>query len=285
MREGVTIKSSIYTLNSQKIMNLSDHSFEPELRTQLDQHPLYASVHTLEDLRCFMAHHVYAVWDFMSLLKFLQGAVAPVSVPWLPSGSAQSTLAQRFINEIVLGEATDDGLPDAAGEPSFISHFDLYLGAMEEVGADTRPVRAFLKTVKKKGLAAALLKSDIPEPSRRFMATTFGFLDTEKTHLVGAAFALGREQVIPGMFRSLLADMGISKKKAPLFHYYLERHIHLDDESHGPLSLKLLAQLCGNSASKQKAADKAARQALEARITFWDGVRNNLPSALKMRKS
>jgi hypothetical protein len=264
-------------------MNLSDYSFEPELRTRLDRHPLYASVRTLADLRCFMEHHVYAVWDFMSLLKFLQGAVAPVSVPWLPTGSAQSTLAQRFINEIVLGEETDEGLPDSAKNPSFISHFDLYLGAMEEVGADTRPVRAFLKAVKKKGLTAALLKSDIPEPSRRFMATTFGFLDTEKAHLVGAAFALGREQVIPGMFRSLLSDMGISKKKAPLFHYYLERHIHLDDESHGPLSLKLLAQLCGNSASKHKAAGKAARQAVEARITFWNGVRASLPSASKMK--
>lgn len=257
-------------------MNLSDYAVETDLQTRLDQHPLYASVRTLEDLRCFMAHHVYAVWDFMSLLKFLQGAVAPVSVPWLPTANAQATLMQRFINEIVLGEETDEGLPDAQGNPSFISHFNLYLGAMEEIGADTQPVRAFLKAVKKKGLATALLKSDIPEPSRRFMATTFGFLDTGKAHLVGAAFALGREQVIPGMFRSLLADMGISKKKAPLFHYYLERHIHLDDASHGPLSLQLLAQLCGDSASKHKAATKAARQAIKARITFWDGVQSSL---------
>jgi hypothetical protein len=265
-------------------MNLTDASLLPELRSRLDRHPLYASLRTMEDLRCFMEHHVYAVWDFMSLVKFLQGAVAPVSVPWLPTGNARSTLVQRFINEIVLGEETDEGLPDAKGNPTFISHFDLYLGAMEEVGADTRPVRAFLKAVKKKGLAAALSKSDIPEPSRRFMATTFGFLDTQKAHLVGAAFAMGREQVIPGMFRALLADMGISKKRAPLFHYYLERHIHLDDESHGPLALQLLTQLCGDSASKKKAADKAARQAIEARITFWDGVRGSLPPASKKHK-
>lgn len=266
-------------------MNLTDTLILPELRTRLDRHPLYASVRTMEDLRCFMEHHVYAVWDFMSLVKFLQGSVAPVSVPWLPNGNARSTLVQRFINEIVMGEETDEGLPDAKGNPTFISHFDLYLGAMEEVGADTRPVRAFLKAVKKKGLAAALLKSDIPEPSRRFMATTFGLLDTQKAHLVGAAFAMGREQVIPGMFRALLADMGISKKRAPLFHYYLERHIHLDDELHGPLSLQLLTQLCGDSAGKKKAADKVARQAIDARITFWDGVLGSLPLASKKRRS
>lgn len=266
-------------------MNLTDASLLPELRLRLDQHPLYASVRTMKDLRCFMEHHVYAVWDFMSLVKFLQGSVAPVSVPWLPTGDARSTLVQRFINEIVLGEETDEGFPDANGNPTFISHFDLYLGAMEEVGADTRPVRAFLKVVRKKGLAAALSKCDIPEPSRRFMATTFDLLDAQKPHLVGAAFAMGREQVIPGMFRALLADIGISKKSAPLFHYYLERHVHLDDELHGPLALQLLAQLCGDSASKKKAADKAARRAIEARIKFWDGVRGSLPSASKKRKS
>ena len=236
-------------------MNLTDALILPELRTRLDRHPLYASVRTMEDLRCFMEHHVYAVWDFMSLVKFLQGSMAPVSLPWLPTGNARSTLMQRFINEIVLGEETDEGLPDAKGNPTFISHFDLYLGAMEEVGADTRTVRAFLKAVKKKGLAAALLKSDIPEPSRRFMATTFGLLDTQKVHLVGAAFAMGREQ-----------------------------HIHLDDESHGPLSLQLLTQLCGDSTGKKKAADKAARQAIDARLTFWDGVRSSLPSASKKRR-
>lgn len=265
-------------------MNIFDFSGVPELKTRLDQHPLYATVRTLGDLRCFMEHHVFPVWDFMSLLKHLQGAVAPASVPWLPTGSAVATSAQRFINEIVLGEETDEGLPDAQGNPTFVSHFDLYIGAMEEVGADTRPVRAFLKAVNKHGVAAALKSADIPEPSRRFMATTFGFLATNKTHVVAAAFALGREQVIPGMFRALLADMGINKKSAPLFHYYLERHIHLDDEFHGPLSLRLLGQLCGDSTKKRRAAEKAARQAIEARITLWDGVCAGLPSSASKKR-
>ena len=264
-------------------MNISDFSGVTELKTRLDQHPVYATVRTLDDLRCFMEHHVFPVWDFMSLLKYLQGELAPAGVPWLPTGHADATSAQRFINEIVLGEETDEGLPDALGRPTFVSHFDLYIGAMEEVGADTRPVRAFLKAVKKHGVAAAIKRADIPEPSRRFMATTFGFLATDKTHVVAAAFALGREQVIPGMFRALLADMGISKTTAPLFHYYLERHIHLDDEFHGPLSLRLLGQLCGDSASKRRAAEKAGRQAIEARLTLLSGVRSALPSASKKR--
>jgi hypothetical protein len=250
--------------------------FLPEIRARLDQHPLYTSVRTIDDLRCFMSHHVYPVWDFMSLLKHLQGAIAPVSVPWQPTGDAASTAAQRLINEIVVGEETDEGLPSRSGHPSFVSHFDLYLGAMEEVGADTRPVRVFLKLVKKLGVIQALQCADIPEPSRRFMTSTFDFIATGRTHVVGAAFALGREQVIPGMFRALLADLGISKKKAPLFHYYLERHIHLDGESHGPLSLNLLEYLCGQSVTKRRAVEAAARKAVSARVLLWDQVYDQL---------
>ena len=97
---------------------------------------------------------------------------------------------------------------------------------------------------------------------------------------MAAAFALGREQVIPGIFRALLADMNIGKRKAPLFYYYLERHIHLDDELHGPLSLRLLSHLCGSSEAKLRASAKAGREAIEARIAFWDGVRIALPSFL-----
>ncbi|MDD5057079.1 MAG: DUF3050 domain-containing protein [Sideroxydans sp.] len=266
-------------------MKISDFSGVPELKQQLDHHPVYGTVRDMDSLRTFMEHHVYSVWDFMSLLKYLQRGVAPTAVPWMPTGNDTETAAQRFINEIVLGEETDDGLPKPKSKPTFISHFDLYIGAMEEVGADTKPVMAFLKSVQKNGIEKALKTAKIPEPSRQFMQTTFGFINTGKTHLVAAAFALGREQVIPGMFRALLADMNISKRKAPLFYYYLERHIHLDDELHGPLSIQLLGHLCGDSAAKQRAAAKAGREAISARIAFWDGVQAALPPGKKTIKT
>lgn len=265
-------------------MELKDLSGVPELKARLDTHPLYAEVRTLDDLRLFMAHHVFPVWDFMSLLKYLQGRVAPAGMPWLPTRDADVTATQRFINEIVLGEETDEGLPDANGKPTFVSHFDLYIGALEEVGADTKPILSFIKAVKKHGIVAALKRDDIPAPSRRFMEKTFAFLADDKPHVVAAAFALGREQVIPGMFRALLADFDITKKKAPLFHYYLERHIHLDDEFHGPLSLQLLDKFCGASEKKRRAAAKAGRQAIAARIELWDGVRDALAAKPKRRK-
>jgi len=256
------------------MMNLSDFFDVSELKAALDSHPIYSEIRSLASLRRFMEHHVYSVWDFMSLLKYLQHHVAPATVPWLPTRDAGLTLMQRFINEIVLGEETDEGLLNAKGSPDFISHFDLYLGAMNEVGADTKPVLSFLKAVRTRGIDAALAgQKNIPAPARRFMMQTFAFIATDQPHVVAAAFALGREQVIPGMFRKLLAEIGVSRDKAPLFHYYLDRHVHLDDELHGPLSLQLLEKLCGSSAAKRRAASKAGCAAIAARIEFWDGVR------------
>ncbi|MCX7898132.1 MAG: DUF3050 domain-containing protein [Rhodocyclaceae bacterium] len=259
-------------------MKLDDLPGIAELKQRLEAHPLYAEVRSLADLRCFMAHHVFSVWDFMSLLKYLQNAIAPTAVPWLPTGEREATRLQRYINEIVLGEECDEGLPDEQGQPVYVSHFDLYLGAMEEVGADTKPVRTFLATLRAHGLAAALERPEVPAPARRFMAQTFRFLDSHEPHRVAAAFSLGREQIIPGMFRAILAEFGIDKAQAPLFHYYIERHIHLDDEVHGPLSLALMQHLCGENETKRIEAIEAGRLAIEARIEFWHGVRAALPS-------
>src|SRR3970040_431010 len=102
--------------NFEAIMKITKFTGVPALKKQLDRHPVYGAVRNIEDLRRFMEHHVYSVWDFMSLLKYLQRDLAPTAVPWMPTGDAAVTSAQRFINEIVGGEETDDGLPDAKGK-------------------------------------------------------------------------------------------------------------------------------------------------------------------------
>ncbi len=253
-------------------MNKLDLSSLQEPRTRLNSHPVYQAVSDLPALRVFMSHHVYSVWDFMSLLKDLQQRVAPAGAPWLPMGDP---LLRRFINELVLEEETDEA-PGPNGEKGYASHFELYLQAMADVGADTTRPLAFLDAVRTQGVDKALATADIPEPARRFMQTTFGFISTGKANVVGAALALGREHIIPPMFRALLAKMGIDAGRAPRFHYYLERHIHLDEDFHAPMSLRLLESLCGD-AERRAEAVATARQAMEARIVFWDGVGAALP--------
>jgi hypothetical protein len=239
-----------------------------ELRSRLNSHPVYGMLQNVGDLRHFMSHHIYSVWDFMSLVKTLQGAVAPTRVPWVPVGDPT---VRRFINSIVLEEESDLGLPER-GTPEFMSHFELYCAAMGEVGADPSRALALVEQARSRPMAELLAQADMPEAARVFMSTTFGFIATGKPHLAAAALALGREHIIPAMFRSFLERMGITEDEAPIFHFYLHRHIHLDEDFHAPLSIKLLEALCGGDSVKLAEAHDAARQALEARIRFWDGV-------------
>lgn len=241
------------------------------LQQALNQHPIYENLHTLHDLQLFMQHHVYSVWDFMSVIKYLQQQVAPTQVPWTPQGDGS---VRRFINELVLEEESDRGMPTTTvnGEETFSSHFELYCRAMQEVGAATQPMLQFIESVEKDGITQALDQPFVPPASRQFTQTTFKFIAQEKPHVVAAALALGREHIIPEMFRKFLKKMHITPQQAPIFHYYLNRHIHLDEDFHAPLSLRLLQALCGQVSEKIVEAEQAAQQALQARITFWDGV-------------
>ncbi len=240
------------------------------LRDALNAHRVYQAVQDLDDLRAFMAHHVYAVWDFMSLLKFLQQELAPSRQPWAPGAN---TAVRRFINEIVLEEESDAGPSGPDGQSTYMSHFELYAQAMVEIGADPLPATRFVALAAEQSVPRALdLSTGVPRAAADYMRTTFSLNGSGKTHMVGAAFAFGREQVIPEMFRSLVAQMGIVESQAPTFHYYLQRHIHLDEGQHGPLAMLMLEQLIGGNASRQVEVEQAALQAIQARIAFWDGV-------------
>lgn len=246
---------------SQQITNAIIDGF----RQALDRHPIYAAVTGLPQLRCFMQHHVYSVWDFMSLIKSLQSVVAPAASPWVPTGDAG---VRRFINELVLEEESDES--HVAGE--FASHFELYRTAMREIGADTTASERFVESVAGSGVEAALALTEVPEPSRRFTRTTFDFIHSGKPHCVAAALALGREHIIPSMFRAILARIGVTEAQAPVFHFYLNRHIHLDEDFHAPLSLRLLNALCAGDQARIDEAVAAAEAAVSARLAFWDGV-------------
>ncbi|MDB6057285.1 MAG: hypothetical protein JWO95_1129, partial [Verrucomicrobiales bacterium] len=147
-----------------------------------------------------------------------------------------------------------------------------YLLAMEEVRADTKPILDFIHVVKQDGLGIALEQSFVPPPAVEFVHSTFQFIGENKPHCTAAAFAFGREDLIPGMFGALLEKMKITQNMAPNFHYYLRRHTQLDGEEHGPLALELVSSLCGDDQQRTAEAATAAKHSLQARITFWDGV-------------
>lgn len=240
---------------------------------ELTNHSLLSTnlIQTQADLCLFMEHHVYAVWDFMSLAKALQNRLCPSTDLWLPRKSIRDESA-RLINEIILGEESDTDLGGGS-----IAHFDLYIQAMIEVGADTKPIITFLDNVSARGIDWSLEHCDfVPECAREFMKSTFDFIKTDKTHVIASAFTYGREDVIPSMFEQILKQLNISAQTAKKFYYYLERHIEIDGDHHGPMAVRLVENVCDNDPIAFVEAEKAAVQAINARIKFWDAVEDKL---------
>ncbi len=238
------------------------------LQNKLLTHDLYLKITTRENLRVFMEHHVYAVWDFMSLVKSLQNAIAPATIPWVPPKN--SRLA-NFVNQLVLDEESDGALtPDA--KTTHASHFESYLLAMTEAGADIQPVRTFLAMVSADGLEAALEFPDIPAPSRRFMRFTFDVIEQNEVHLLTAVLAYGREDLVPRLFQSIQSCLNLDAESSPNLYAYLDRHTQLDADKHGPLAIQLLNELCDGSPQKQTDAVAVAEKALTTRLEFWDGI-------------
>jgi len=236
------------------------------LQKRLNDHPLYAAIRTPQHLRLFMQSHVFAVWDFMSLLKTLQSRLTCVSVPWTPTPFPAS---RRFLNEIVLGEESDLYL----GRP--VSHFELYLEAMDDFGADTGPIRAILDHPTANGalsLHAFRAPDSAPVESRQFLDTTFALIRSGSLPAVAAAFTFGREDAIPGIFRALVRELDARQGGLGKFVWYLERHIEVDGDDHGPLALKMIEDLCAADETRWTQAAEAAKQAIEARLALWDGI-------------
>jgi hypothetical protein len=223
-------------MQSSSITNRNLCEFESNLaksRAQLLAHPLYTKLHNLPAVRTFMQYHVFAVWDFMSLLKTLQLKLTSVGVPWFP---AQTPLLTRFINEIVLAEESDE-----VSEGIYLSHFELYLQAMHEVGANTTPIHEFIKRAQQAPDISAFLLGLSPEGGVfAFLCTTFQVIARE-SHEVAAAFLYGREDIIPEMFARILKELDLYyANEFRFFRHYLERHIQLDGDHHGPLARKML---------------------------------------------
>jgi len=235
------------------------------IRERLLAHPLYEEVNSVRRVQIFMEHHVFAVWDFMSLLKRMQQLVTCVAVPWVPR--PQADLA-RFINEIVLGEECDS---DANG--GYASHYELYLEAMRECGAQTTQIESFVqKIVAGVDPFTALQVTSIPEGVRAFVASNLQLAMSGKPHQVAAAFFFGREDVIPEMFSRVAVGLRQQGKPVERLVYYVDRHIELDGDEHGPLAQKLLESLCGEDPIRWAEATSTAVATLESRVSLWDAT-------------
>lgn len=236
------------------------------LRNEIIHHKLYSVIEDIEDLKIFMKHHVFAVWDFMSLLKSLQNNLTCTTIPWIPTGNANT---RYLINEIVVGEESD---VDQFGNR--MSHFELYLQSMKQCGAESNQIETFISTLlQNKNLQNALDESEAPSSVKDFVNFTFSIIHSNKPHLMAAVFTFGREDLIPGMFISMIEDI---YKRIPdsisTFKYYLERHIEVDGDHHSHLALEMTRDLCGTDETLWAEASEYTKLSLQHRIGLWNGA-------------
>jgi hypothetical protein len=270
-----------------------------DCRERLVRHRIYGLVNSAARLRRFMESHVFAVWDFQSLLKAMQQRLTCTSIPWVPTPDAE---ARRLVNEIVLDEESD-ALPEGGSA----SHFELYLHGMRNAGADTGPIDRMIETLRAgvpqvgkpvatgrqeaaermgqdvdggpqggKPVATvvgdAMREAGAPEAAQAFVRHSFAVIESGSTHGIVAAFTYGREDVIPDMFRGLVSSLASRDPAWERFHWYLDRHIEADDEKHAPVCRRIMARLCGDDPAKWAEASQVARACVEARIALWDAI-------------
>ena len=238
------------------------------LKEKLANHRIFERINSIQELKVFMEHHIFAVWDFMSLLKKLQKDLVPSGSPWVPNPNGNLV---RFINEIVMEEESDQAYSNGA-EISYTSHYQIYLDAMTEVGASTETISRFVEMVKSEGINSAMQKINLPDPSRLFMSHTFKLINEGKSHEIAASFAIGRESIVPLMFKRILDQSKLEDDQVPVFRYYLVRHAELDGDHHGPMAHKLLENMSAGDPKIQQEIIEQATKSIEQRIFFWDGV-------------
>ena len=241
-----------------------------EYRPLLINHPLYNKIDSIDAIQRFMETHVFAVWDFMSLLKRLQLELTCASIPWIPVGNP---ITRRLINEIVFGEESD---VDQNGNA--VSHFELYLKAMKDIGANTSPITSFINKLEQgEKWENALVNSGASQAAVQFVRNTMDCVENAPVHVVAGVFTYGREDLIPNMFISIVRELSEKGHSgAQTLVYYLERHIEIDGDEHGPMALQMIDELCQGDPKKKHESIHAAKQALQSRIELWNAINDQV---------
>ncbi|OXB24267.1 heme oxygenase [Flavobacterium tructae] len=247
-----------------------NNSIQPQ-KDQLLQHSLYNKIQNIDDLHRFLETHVFAVWDFMSLLKALQSKLTCTSTPWFATKNPET---RYLINEIVLAEETDLSI-DGKRQ----SHYEMYIEAMEDCGADTSGINHFLAEVNSlHNIFVAIKQSSLHPDTKAFLDFTFRVIEEGKPHQIAAAFTFGREDLIPSMFTAILKNFQKNLPETDLSKllYYFERHIELDADEHGPMAMQMITDLCEDDAQKWKEVEEISILALEKRIGLWNAIEEEI---------
>jgi hypothetical protein len=231
-------------------------------------------------MQIFMERHVFAVWDFMTLLKSLQHNISCPSIVWTPPSNSHAT---NFIQSIVIGEECDK-----INDSLCLSHFELYIKAMKEIGANTKQIDKFITGARRvsnsstydrkkqySGIMESLDEVMVPLYLKKFVSQTLQrslLVPKSDVHKIASYFYYGREDPIPVMFTNFLNGIKSDDVNYQCLKMYLQRHIDVDGSDHGPNALKLLDYLTNESSKKKDEVLSEGIVAIRERHKLWNGI-------------
>ena len=240
-----------------------------ELKQLLVSHKLFSGPLNADQVRQFMESHIFSVWGFMSLLKGLQSGITVNDIPWMPNQNTKNGLT-NFINEIVLCEESDD-----IDDIGYISHFEIYLLAMDKMNANASQINLLTERLKSEEYDKKFIDElSIYDEVKDFIKFDLDIALSGNLPKIVGSFTLGREKVIPNMFSYIVKCIEYKNSTKNLLTY-LKRHINIDGDRHGPLSIKLLDTIC-NTDEAYKLAYNSGITSLQLRLKVWDRIASEL---------
>jgi hypothetical protein len=155
----------------------------------------------------------------------------------------------------------------------------MYLDAMDAMGADLHLVNKFIAHAKKSNnIFDVIATTTLDKRIKDFLNFTFEVIAEGEVHKIAAAFTFGREDLIPGMFTSILEEIKTNFPTANLdsFIYYFQRHIDLDGDEHGPLAMQMITDLAKDDDVKWTEMKEISKIALQKRIQLWNAIEDSL---------
>ena len=157
---------------------------------------------------------------------------------------------------------------------------------MEEIEAETATINHFVSGIKDlDSIGNYIKKSDLNSAIKSFLNFSFLTIEGWKSHEIAAAFTFGREEIIPDMFIEIIQQTEKTNKiSLDKINYYLQRHIDLDGDEHGPLAHEMIVGLCKNDSKKWEEVIDISKKALKERIQLWDFINFSIKHKNERRK-
>lgn len=233
----------------------------------LERHKIYKLLNNQTSLANFMERHVVCVWVYHSLLRSLyQDIVSQLT----DLNGDRSKECLRLITEIVLEEVVED-----LGDGQYQSHLELYVEAMEDLGANITPILTFFDMLEKGYTTKRSLElANFPIEAVRYAKTILPLLKEPPYKKAAALFYEG-EPFIPDSF---LTQVEVLLPKVPvnLLLDYFEGHIEGLKRPGFSATGRLVEIFCASDKRYELQAEKIAEKVMKSRLELWNLIATDL---------